>query len=183
MKVLLPAFLCGSLLVGWLGLHNEEAIRADESSTTSAENVQPKGDDSSEKDSDRTELGDFMRQKLESSNQILEGLVTNDFELVQDSCDELLEMSEAESWRATNDMMYMQHSREFRNSVRALRAKSKKKSPDGAALAWLDVTMECIKCHEWVRDTMLANVPAPNVRSNSLTLIQNSVSGGENFND
>ena len=60
---------------------------------------------------------------------------------------------------------------------------SKKKSPDGAALAWLDVTMECIKCHEWVRDTMLANVPAPNVRSNSLTLIQNSVSGGENFND
>ena len=183
MKVLLPAILCSSLVVGWVGFHNEEATRADESSTTSAEKAKNRDDDSSEKDSDRTELGDFMRQKLESSNQILEGLVTNDFELVTDSCDELLEMSEAESWRATNDMMYMQHSREFRNSVRALRAKSKKKSPDGSALAWLDVTLECIKCHEWVRDTMLADLDVPNVRSNNLTLIHKPVSRGENSDD
>ena len=88
-------------------------------------------------------------------------------------------MSEAESWRATNDMMYMQHSREFRNSVEALLGKAKKKSPDGLALAWLDVTLECIKCHEWVRDTMLADVEIPDIRTNSSALIQKSISRDE----
>lgn len=115
-------------------------------------------DEKQEDDTEPTELSLFMRKKLNSSNQILEGLVVNDLDLVEQGCDELLKMSEAESWRATNDMMYMQHSREFRNSVKALRQKAKKRAIDGSALAWLDVTLNCIQCHEWVRDTMLADI-------------------------
>jgi hypothetical protein len=103
------------------------------------------------------ELSKFMRQKLAASNQILEGLVTDDLTLVEKSAEQLLKMSDAEHWRASNDVMYLNHSLEFRRSVKAMLAKAEKKSIDGAALAWMDVTMSCIRCHEWVRDTMLAD--------------------------
>ena len=104
-------------------------------------------------------LSVFMRKKLGASNSILEGLVTDDLKMVARGADALLEMSDAEKWRASNDMMYLNHSREFRSSVEAMLKKADKGSIDGAALAWVDVTMNCIKCHEWVRDTMLADSP------------------------
>lgn len=107
-------------------------------------------------------IAHFMRKKLESSNKILEGLCTNDMTLVTRGAGDLIEMSRAEGWRASNDMLYLHHSREFQRSVQTLIDKANKKSVDGAALAWVDVTMSCIRCHEWVRDTMLAeHAPEP----------------------
>jgi hypothetical protein len=105
-------------------------------------------------------LSEFMRKKLDASNGILEGLVTDDLRMVSNACDALLNMSTAEKWRASNDMMYLQHSEEFRNSVKHLRDKADGASIDGAALAWVDVTMNCIQCHEWVRNVMIADVPS-----------------------
>ena len=102
-------------------------------------------------------LAKFMQLKLNNSSNILRGLMVEDFRLIRDSADELLEMSEAESWRASNDMMYLQHSNQFRNAVAELKKKAGKKSIDGASLAWMNVTMSCIQCHEWVRNIMLAD--------------------------
>jgi hypothetical protein len=113
---------------------------------------------STERDEEPTELSKFMRQKLSASNEILEGLVTDDLTKVDLGAEKLLEMSKAEHWRASNDMIYMNHSREFRRSVETMQNKAKKKSIDGAALAWIDVTMNCIRCHEWVRDTILVDL-------------------------
>lgn len=112
---------------------------------------------SAKQQEEKTELSKFMRQKLSTSNGILEGLVTDDLKKVDEGAEKLLEMSDAERWRASNDMMYMHHSREFRRRVETMQDKAKKKSTDGVALAWIDVTMSCIRCHEWVRDTMLAD--------------------------
>lgn len=113
---------------------------------------------SAKQDEEATELSNFMRQKLSASNQILEGLVTDDLSKVDLGAEKLLKMSDAEHWRASNDMMYMNHSRQFRRSVETMRDKAKRKSIDGAALAWIDVTMSCIRCHEWVRDTILVDL-------------------------
>ena len=100
-------------------------------------------------------LRKFMRRKLGSSTRILEGLVTEDAGKISRGATELLTMSEEEKWRASNDMMYLQHSREFRDTVRKLHVKAKSGSLDGAALAWIDVTMSCISCHDWVRDVLV----------------------------
>lgn len=101
----------------------------------------------------------FMRKKLQSSNRILEGLLVDNLKMVSEGADELLDISSAERWRASNDMMYLQHSDEFRTSVRKLRDKAKTGSLDGSALAWVDVTMNCLHCHEWVRNTIIAEGP------------------------
>ena len=99
----------------------------------------------------------FMQQKLNASTLILRGLMTDDLEMVEKNADKLLEMSRAEQWRASNDMMYLQHSTQFRNAVDDLRKKAARKSTDGASLAWVNVTMSCIQCHQWVRNVVLAD--------------------------
>ena len=102
-------------------------------------------------------LAKFMREKLTASSQILEGLCTEDYESIQKGAEKLKSMSNAESWRVSNDTMYRQHSAEFRNAVEnILTASKEKKNLDTAALAWTKATLSCIECHRWVRNTLVA---------------------------
>lgn len=132
-----------------------------------------------EQDDDTTELSKFMRRKLSASNAILEGLMTNDLTKVDSGAGKLLKMSHAEQWRASTDMMYMHHSREFSRSVETMQKKAQKDSIDGAALAWVDVTMSCIRCHEWVRDSRLvAASPASGVNESRIVSDPPDLIGG-----
>lgn len=114
-----------------------------------------------QKKEDETALRTFMRKKLEASNSILEGLVIDDMKMVETGADALLEMSKAEKWRASNDMLYRRFSAEFVDSVTDLKEKAKAQSIDGASLAWMGSTMKCLKCHEWVRNTIIAEGKFP----------------------
>ena len=111
-------------------------------------------------DDDDAPLSVFMQQKLDASSEILKGLMIEDYKLIQKNADVLLKMSRQERWRASNDMMYLQNSNQFRNTVEELRTKAIRKSTDGASLAWVNVTMSCIQCHNWVRNIMLADLNA-----------------------
>jgi hypothetical protein len=102
-------------------------------------------------------LKSFMRQKLVSSNRILEGLVTDNFEMVEQSADELMQMSVEATWRVSNDALYRRYSTEFHDAVGEMKDKAQAKSSEGTSLAWMNVTMRCLKCHEWVRNTIIAD--------------------------
>ncbi len=106
-------------------------------------------------------LARFMRKKLDASNKVLKGLMTDDFEDIEKGADALLAMSMQERWRVSADPTYGRFSREYRSAVRKLQAKSKKETTDGAALAWIDVTMSCIECHDWVRNIVVADHELP----------------------
>jgi hypothetical protein len=98
----------------------------------------------------------FMRQKLQASNLILEGLCTEDLKMVTDGAATLMKMSKEEKWRVSNDMMYRRYSKEFVNAVEELEQEAKDNDMDGTSMAWVNVTMKCLKCHEWVRNTVIA---------------------------
>lgn len=108
------------------------------------------------KDEPQNALRRFMRQKLQASNLILEGLCTEDLEMVTDGAAVLMKMSKEENWRVSNDMMYRRYSREFVNAVEELQQEAQDLDMDGTSLAWVNVTMKCLKCHEWVRNTVIA---------------------------
>ncbi len=148
MKMIVTFFAGVGLAVGWSHL-NQESIPVTGYQVAAASEL------TNQQAEDQSPLSVFMHRKLSASNLILRGLVTDDLELAQDGARELLKMSHAEKWRASSDMMYLNHSREFQRSVETLQKKAKSKSIDGTALAWVDVTMNCIQCHEWVRDVML----------------------------
>ena len=109
-----------------------------------------------EKAKGKPDLAAFMRQKMEASQDIMEGLLMEDARLINKAANKLKEMSGAEHWRVSNDIMYRNHSEDFRRSVDKLIVASKGNSIDRAALSWFDVTLSCIDCHRYVRTTLIA---------------------------
>jgi hypothetical protein len=103
------------------------------------------------------DLQKFMRQKLQASNLILEGLCTEDLALVNKGAETLMKMSKEEKWRVSNDMMYRRYSKEFGEAAEELQKEATDNDMDGTSMAWVNVTMKCLKCHEWVRNTVLAD--------------------------
>lgn len=104
----------------------------------------------------KSALAVFMRQKLNHSNDIMEGLLVEDARMITKAAERLKKMSDAEEWRVSNDMMYRNHSEDFRRAVDKLIVAAKGKSIDRAALASFDVTLSCIDCHRYVRSVLIA---------------------------
>ena len=98
------------------------------------------------------DVGPFMRAKLSHSQDVLEGLALEDYEMIARGAQELSLASQASSWQVLQTEDYARQSAEFRRSCDTLRKAAKDHNLDGAALAWMDVTMKCVQCHRYVRD-------------------------------
>ncbi|MEW4570531.1 hypothetical protein AB1L88_21935 [Tautonia sp. JC769] len=105
---------------------------------------------------DRTVL---MRRKLDHARRILGGLAEGRFGPVARSARSLHEISEvaAEYNLPTDD--YRRFSDEFRRITRTLAERAEANDLDGATLANVQLTMNCVACHKYVRIQM--NPPAP----------------------
>jgi cytochrome c556 len=100
----------------------------------------------------------LMAEKLKSSQALLEGLATNDFAKVEKSAENLIEISKAAEWGAYKTPQYEIHMNNFRRSAETVIRKAKDKNLDGATLAYVDMTVTCVRCHQHcreVRDTAL----------------------------
>ena len=94
----------------------------------------------------------FMRAKLGHSQNVLEGLALEDFDLIARGAHDLSLASQASSWQVLQTEDYVRHSAEFRRACDGLRAAAGARNLDGALVAWMDVNMKCVQCHRYVRD-------------------------------
>jgi hypothetical protein len=99
---------------------------------------------------------EFMRDKLENSQKILEGLALEDFNLISAKARKLSAMSQEASWQVFDNPDYVQYSAEFRKAVDGLARASERKNIDAATLAYVKVTMSCVECHKFVRGKLVA---------------------------
>jgi cytochrome c556 len=100
---------------------------------------------------------DFMRAKLDHAQKVLEGLAMEDHHLIVKHSQELSLLSLAANWQVLQTPEYAQQSLEFRRAVDSLTEAGRKKNLDGAALAYVDVTMKCVNCHKYVRGVRMAS--------------------------
>lgn len=96
-------------------------------------------------------LAAFMRKKLDASSKVLEGLTTEDAELITAGADTLLDMSKSEIWNVLTDEDYREFNRDFRRSVKQLKEAAEKDNFDNATLQWIDSVKACVECHKYVR--------------------------------
>jgi cytochrome c556 len=94
---------------------------------------------------------DFMRVKLSYSQKVLEGLTIEDFDLIAKNSQAMSLLSQATNWQVLTTAEYLQQSQDFRRTADALTEAARKKNLDGAALAYVELTMKCINCHKYVR--------------------------------
>jgi cytochrome c556 len=100
---------------------------------------------------------EFMRDKLELSQRVLEGLATEDFDLIIAKGTRLSAMSKEADWRLFENPDYDQQSITFRRHVNSLVKAAKDKNLDAATLAYVRVTMSCVDCHKLVRGKLVAS--------------------------
>lgn len=98
----------------------------------------------------------FMRKKLVSSQEVIEGLALEDFELIERGAKSLKAMSVAAEFMVTDDPPYREHSDEFRKAIIKMEKAAREKRIDGATLGFLDMTMCCVECHKYVRATLVS---------------------------
>ncbi len=108
---------------------------------------------------DPNDVTAFMRLKLSHSQKILEGIVLEDFRLIEKNAQDVSLLSHDEMWQVFQTPEYLQHSIEFRRSADDVAGAARKRNIDGAALAYMGMTMRCVECHKHVRDVRMAGVP------------------------
>ena len=99
---------------------------------------------------------ELMRRKLECSQKVLEGIAVGDFKLIEKNAEELLQISKQAGWKVLDTATYEMHSNQFRRNAETLIDNAKKKNLDAATLTYLDLTLNCVKCHKHVRDTRMS---------------------------
>lgn len=104
------------------------------------------------------DVHDFMRLKLDHSQKVLEGIALEDFAEISKHSQAISLLSQEANWRVLQTPDYLQHSAEFRRAADALTAAANKKNLDGAALAYVDLTMKCVNCHKYVRGVRMARL-------------------------
>lgn len=107
------------------------------------------------------ELRQFMRQKLEHSQRVLEGLTREDFPLVARNARAMKGLSQDAQWRVSQNLNYVRLSDEFQGLTEELAQKARDENLDGATLAYLKVTLKCVECHKLVRDERLISQASP----------------------
>jgi hypothetical protein len=98
-------------------------------------------------------LHELMQRKLTASQKVLEGIALSDFERIGKQADELIDISKRAEWRVVKTPQYELHSNDFRRAAENLGQNARDKNIDGAALAYVDLTLSCVKCHKHIRGT------------------------------
>ena len=102
----------------------------------------------------------LMAEKLQNAQKLLEGLATNNFRQIERSSDELMTISKAAEFTAARKTAkYDLQMNNFRRSLEEITRKAKEKNLDGATLGYVDMTLTCVRCHQYTREEADALAP------------------------
>lgn len=101
----------------------------------------------------------IMADKLKNAQTLLEGMALGDFAKIQKSAETLMSLSKKAEWFVIKTDKYENFSNEFRRSLETMQQKCKDKNLDGATLAYVEMTMTCMKCHKYCREQRETSLP------------------------
>ena len=106
---------------------------------------------SQDNESSQADVAPFMQMKLAYTKEIVEGLALADFDSIVHNAQKLNLMSLESTWNSVQTREYSTLSGEFRASVNRLRDAAKSRNLDGTTLAYFEVTLNCVRCHRYLR--------------------------------
>jgi hypothetical protein len=93
-----------------------------------------------------------MQRKLTHAQKMLEGLALNDFQKITTAASGLKDCAREASWQVVKTEKYAVYSNDFVRQLERIEDAAKKKNTDAAALAYVEITLTCVKCHQYVRE-------------------------------
>jgi hypothetical protein len=104
---------------------------------------------------------EFMRKKLAHSQKLMEAVVMRDYASMGTNAKALRELSELAEWRVFPAPEYLRHSAEFQRVTDALVKSAREKNEDAATLSYLELTLNCVQCHKYVRSQRMTYNHSP----------------------
>jgi hypothetical protein len=101
----------------------------------------------------------LMQEKLKNAQKLLEALAMNEFEKITGCADELMRISKQVEWTAIKTPQYELHTNSFRRAIETIQEKAKAKNVDGATLGYVDMTLTCVRCHQYTREVRETSLP------------------------
>jgi hypothetical protein len=107
-------------------------------------------------------LQKIMDDKLRFSQNLLAGIATANFKQIEANTDDLFALSKKAEWHVIKTPRYEMFSNEFQRACESILAKAKEKNIDGVTLSYFEMTMACVRCHQYVREVRDVNfMPEP----------------------
>lgn len=100
----------------------------------------------------------LMEKKLAAAQKLLGGLALNDFSVIKENAEMLNDLSKQAAWKLIETPRYENYSEEFQRVTLKMANLAREKNLDGAALAYVDMTLTCVKCHQHVREQKIGMV-------------------------
>ena len=97
------------------------------------------------------DVSKFMKAKTIHAQEVLKGLVTEDFPAVAKNAEQLRLLSLDANWQVLQTEEYGRLSSEFRRAASELIEAADAKNVDAATLAYLQLTISCVHCHKHLR--------------------------------
>jgi hypothetical protein len=96
-------------------------------------------------------LQQFMQRKRQLSHEVFDALVLKDFKRIARNANALYSLSRADDWEVRKTPRYMEYTTAFREAAEKLGDQARDNNLDEAARAFSDMTLCCVRCHEYVR--------------------------------
>ena len=100
----------------------------------------------------------IMREKLVYSQEILRGITVEDFEAIQVNAQKLSRLSHATGWYSRQTPEYELFTAELRRHTDGLAKAAKARNVDAATLSYMQLTMNCVACHKYIRGAKTASL-------------------------
>lgn len=106
-----------------------------------------------------------MRQKLDHSQSVLEGIALENFESIAAHAAKLRALSEQPGWNLFDTADYAEQSLLFKRNVDGLSKAARDHNLDAATLAYTKVTFSCVDCHKYIRGRKVASLTETQLRA------------------
>ena len=92
-----------------------------------------------------------MRQMVAYSQQVLVGITLEDYGLIANNAEKLVELSNKTNWYSRQVPEYELFLNEFRRNAQDLMKAGQQKNLDAASVAYGQMTLSCVSCHKFIR--------------------------------
>ncbi len=94
----------------------------------------------------------WMEKKLENSQAILRALATSDFDLIDSSARQLQRLNKIEGFIRRRNPDYRTNVLIFERIARELSRQAQQRNIDGVTLAFNQMAVSCVRCHQALRE-------------------------------
>ena len=91
---------------------------------------------------------EIMWRKLDLSHDVLDALALDDFEALEAYAEDLEDLGTAGFLFILDTDEYRRQADDFRFAARSLRRAAEEENTEAGALAYMDLTLRCIRCHQ-----------------------------------